>query len=50
MNVEHVYAISDVSEVNLNDLEYYLTLEEVYIEQSTMLYLEDNDDITSACL
>ena len=50
MNAEYVCAISDVSEVNLDDAEYYLPLEEVHIGQSMMLYLEDNDDITSACL
>ena len=50
MNAEYVCAISDVSEVNLDDAEYYLPIEEVYIGQSMMLYLEDNDDITSACL
>ena len=50
MNAEYICAISDVSEVNLDDPEYYLPIEEVYIGQTTMLYLEDNDDITSTCL
>ena len=47
---EYVCTISDLSEVNLDDLEHYLPLELVYVGQSTQLYLEENEDITSTDL